>query len=144
MPSQKEKNDCIFCKIAKKEIPSEIIYEDKDSFAFLDIHPANEKGGHTLVIPKKHYEMITDIPNNELAVLIAAVKKVSEALMKFAQGLNILQNNKKVAGQFINHAHFHIIPRYEGDGIIVEKFKTYEYKNNQIKTTAEKIRNLLK
>jgi histidine triad (HIT) family protein len=64
--------------------------------------------------------------------------------MKFAPGLNILQNNKKVAGQFVDHAHFHLIPRYEGDGIILEKWKAYEYKDNQIEATAEKIRNLLK
>jgi histidine triad (HIT) family protein len=141
MPQQ---NDCIFCKIARKEVPVEIIYEDKDTIAFLDIHPANEKGGHTLIIPKKHYELIIDIPDKELAALIKSVKRISKALMKFAPGLNILQNNKKVAGQFVDHAHFHLIPRYEGDGIILEKWKAYEYKDNQIEATAEKIRNLLK
>lgn len=145
MPEKnKEAANCIFCKIAKKEIPSEIVYEDKDTLAFLDMHPASEKGGHTLVVPKKHYESITDIPDNELATLITSVKKISKALIKFAPGLNILQNNKKVAGQFVNHTHFHLIPRYEGDGIIIEKWKAYEYKGEDIKIVAEKIRNLLK
>lgn len=141
---EKEKDDCIFCRMIRKEVPTELIYEDKDIFAFLDIHPASEKGGHTLVIPKKHYELITDIPDKELAALIATVKKISKALMKFAPGLNILQNNKRVAGQFVNHAHFHLIPRYEGDDIIIEKWKAYEYKGDDIKAVAEKIRNLLK
>lgn len=144
MSPQKEKSDCVFCKIARKEIPAEIVYENKDSLAFLDMHPANEKGGHTLVVPKKHYELIIEIPDKELASLMRGIKKVSEALMKFAPGLNILQNNKKVAGQFVNHAHFHLIPRYENDGIIIEKWKAYEYKGDNIKATAEKIRNLLK
>ena len=144
MSSQKEDNNCIFCKIARKEIPSEIVYEDKDFLAFLDIRPATKKGGHTLVIPKKHYELITEIPDRELSALIAAVKKISGVLMKIGEGVNILQNNKKVAGQFVNHAHFHLIPRYEGDGIIIEKWKAYEYKGDDIKAVAEKIRNLLK
>ncbi len=140
----KEKNDCIFCKIARKEIPAEIICEDEDVLSFLDIHPANKKGGHILVIPKKHYELITDIPDKELAALMSNVKKISGALMKIAPGLNILQNNKKVAGQFVNHVHFHLIPRHEKDGIVMEKLKVYEYKEGQIRATAEKIRNLLK
>ncbi len=143
MPSQKEKNDCIFCKIARKEIPAEIVYEDKNFLAFLDMHPANEKGGHTLVIPKKHYELITDMPDNELAALIVVVKKISKALIKISEGINILQNNKRVAGQFVNHTHFHLIPRYEGDCIVLEKWKAYEYKDNQMKAIAGKIRSVL-
>mgnify|MGYP001562533560 CR=1 FL=1 len=144
MPSKKENKDCIFCRIAGKEIPAEIVYEDRNVLAFLDMHPATKKGGHTLVIPKKHYELITEIPDRELGILIACVKKISGALIKFAPGLNILQNNGEAAGQFVNHAHFHLIPRYRGDGIILEKWKAHEYKKNQIKQVAAQIRNLLK
>jgi len=123
--------DCIFCKI---------IYEDKHTYAFLDIRPASEKGGHTLVMPKKHYELITDIPDEEIKHLSLTLKKISSALLKFSQGLNILQNNKKIAGQYIKHIHFHLIPRFENDNITIEKWKANEYKNGEI----EKIQNKIK
>ncbi|MFH0831884.1 MAG: HIT family protein [archaeon] len=142
--AKKENKGCIFCRIARKEIPAEIVYEDRNFLAFLDIKPATKKGGHTLVIPKKHYDIITDMPSEELAGMMVAVKKVSGALMKISEGLNILQNNKKAAGQFVNHVHFHLIPRYRDDHIVIEKWKECEYKGNRINEVSEKIRNLLK
>ncbi|MBS3159869.1 HIT family protein [Candidatus Woesearchaeota archaeon] len=132
--------DCIFCKIINKEIKAATVYEDKHTYAFLDIRPASEKGGHTLVMPKKHYELITDIPDEEIKHLSLTLKKISSALLKFSQGLNILQNNKKIAGQYIKHIHFHLIPRFENDNITIEKWKANEYKNGEI----EKIQNKIK
>lgn len=139
-----KESECIFCRIARKEISSEIVYEDRNFLAFLDIRPATEKGGHTLVIPKKHYDIITDMPDKEIAGMMAAVKKVSGALLKISEGLNILQNNKKAAGQFVNHVHFHLIPRYKNDNIIIEKWKECGYEGSRINEVAGQIRNLLK
>ena len=115
--------ECIFCKIVRKEIPSSIVYEDKATLAFLDISPLNK--GHTLVIPKKHYETIMDIPESEMAGLAKAVRKVALGVKKAtgAPGLNLTQNNGKEAEQLVPHAHFHVIPRFGGDGIILSHHK---------------------
>ncbi len=136
--------NCVFCKIINNEIPSTKIYEDKDVLVMLDIRPASKKGGHCLVIPKKHFELIYEIPDELLNKINLVIKKMSKALLKFGEGLNILQNNKEVAGQAIPHVHFHLIPRFKNDGIIVEKWKSYEYKNGEDKRVASKIKSLLK
>ncbi|MBY8980353.1 MAG: HIT family protein [Candidatus Lokiarchaeota archaeon] len=112
-------DDCIFCKIIVKEIPSKILYQNKDTIAFLDIFPISQ--GHTIVIPKKHYTNLETIPINELHEVMVTVKIVSNLIYKNLNidGYNILQNNYKAAGQVINHFHIHIIPRSSADG----KFK---------------------
>ena len=109
--------DCIFCKIAKGEIPSTKLYEDDDFLSFLDIAPANH--GHSLVITKEHYETLEDIPEDRLQALIATVQKIAKAVVKGtdAEGFNVFANNKKVAGQLVPHLHFHIVPRFSNDGI---------------------------
>ena len=88
-------------------------------FAFLDTSPAGVLAGHTQVITKKHYSDITNCPEKDLKALIVAVKKIAIAVKKVscAQGINVLQNNGRVAGQFVSHIHFHIIPRKQDDGI---------------------------
>ncbi len=108
--------DCIFCLIAAGKIPAKKVYEDSKVLAFLDINPVTE--GHTLVIPKTHHENISDIPDAELGVVFKAVKKIATNLKEKlgADGLNIMQNNGKVAGQEIPHFHVHIIPRKINDG----------------------------
>jgi len=137
-------NDCIFCKIIKKEIPASIVYEDSKTIAFLDIAPASPKGGHTLVMSKNHYELISEISDEDVKAVILTVKKLSKALLKFAEGLNIIQNNKRVAGQLVPHAHFHLIPRFVGDGITVEKWSAHKYKDSkEIEEVAAKIKKLL-
>jgi len=109
--------DCIFCKIVNKEIPKELTYEDENFIAFLDIKPRAE--GHTLIIPKKHYKTILDMPNTLGNELQEAIKKVSLDLMQKgkAEGFNVLTNSGEVAGQIVHHLHVHIIPRREGDGM---------------------------
>ncbi|MFA5176256.1 MAG: HIT family protein [Candidatus Nanoarchaeia archaeon] len=139
-----EVKDCIFCKIIKGEIPCTKIYEDKDTFVMLDISPASPQGGHTLVMPKKHYELITDIPDKELCELTKIVKKMSKVLLKYGQGLNIIQNNKKIAGQFVPHVHFHLIPRFEKDGVLIEKWATHKYPDGEMIRVADRIKKLLK
>ena len=109
--------DCIFCKIIKGEIPCDKIYEDANTIAFLDINPVNK--GHTLVVPKKHFETIFDTSNDTLAELTKAVKIVSSAVLDGAEadGINLGVNNLKAAGQLVPHVHFHVIPRFNGDGL---------------------------
>ena len=110
-------NDCIFCKIAKGEIPSFKIYEDENVLAYLDINPFAP--GHTLVIPKAHSTGLVDTSDGMLAIVMAAVRKVA-AHLKTAlpcDGFNILQNNGEAAGQTVKHLHFHIIPRYNGGAL---------------------------
>ncbi len=103
---------CIFCKIAKKEIPAKIIYEDDETMAFLDINPRNE--GHALVIPKKHYVNLLEAPDNTLAELMRVAKLLCQRMKNKlnAKGFNIVINVEKVAGQEIDHLHLHIVPRY--------------------------------
>ncbi|MCL7414615.1 MAG: HIT family protein [ANME-2 cluster archaeon] len=109
--------DCIFCKIISGEIPSYTIYEDDDTLAFLDINPNNR--GHTLVIPKKHGEKITDLDDNDVAAVFRTVKKVVNGLQAVIgpEGFNLVINHGEVAGQVIHHFHCHIVPRNTGDGI---------------------------
>lgn len=113
-------NDCIFCKIAAGEIPSFKVYEDGDVLAYLDINPFAK--GHTLVIPKAHSSGLVDTDNDRLAMVMAAVRKVASHLKTAlpCDGFNILQNNGAAAGQTVNHLHFHIIPRYNGEELKFE------------------------
>jgi histidine triad (HIT) family protein len=109
--------ECIFCKISKGEIKSEKIYEN---YNFFSIPDANQKiEGHSLVISKKHFENILDLPSNLGADLLDCVKKTSAKIMKQtdAEGLNVVQNNFEVAGQVVNHLHFHLLPRKKGDSV---------------------------
>ena len=97
--------DCIFCKIVDKKIPAEIVYENNNTIAFLDISPASK--GHTLVISKKHSKIISDMADKDLNDLILTVKNLSSILLKFNKGVNLVQSNGKEAGQEVFHVHFH-------------------------------------
>lgn len=110
-------DDCIFCRIIKGEIPSTRVYEDDDVLAFLDINPV--MSGHSLVIPKGHYETLLDIPEDLAARILPALARVGRAAMNAtkADGFNCLQNNFAASGQVVFHSHWHIIPRFEGDGL---------------------------
>lgn len=132
--------NCLFCKIVAGEIPAEKVYEDADTLAFLDIiKPVNP--GHTLVIPKEHYENVFEAPEDVWSKVMLSVKKVSHAIQKglSANDLNIIMNNGKHAGQVIFHAHIHIMPRHAGDGLELWHGKAYE--TGQSGIIAEKIKN---
>jgi diadenosine tetraphosphate (Ap4A) HIT family hydrolase len=98
--------DCLFCRIIRKEVPAEIVYEDEATLAFLDIHPTNP--GHTLVVPKQHSDGLPDADPTVLGHVIQAVQRVANALMPALgiEGFNIIQNNGSVAGQVIPYPHF--------------------------------------
>lgn len=108
--------DCIFCKIVKGKAKSWKIWENEEVYAFLDIHPASRY--HTLVIPKKHYENIFDVPEKELKEVIAVVRKIAKLYEQKLgiKNLQIINNNGTEAQQDVFHVHFHIVPRERGDG----------------------------
>ena len=105
-------NDCLFCKIIKGEIPSSKVYEDDDVVAFLDISQATK--GHTLVVPKKHYDNFLTTPKEIMHKVMDVAQRIGQAqiMMLGAKGVNILSNVNKEAGQSIIHFHVHVIPRY--------------------------------
>ncbi len=109
-------DNCIFCKIAQGEIPSNTIYEDDSFRVILDNGPATK--GHALVLPKEHYADLFEIPEDVLAGASKVAKKVAGNLKDklSCDGLNLIQNNGEAAGQTVMHFHLHIIPRYENDG----------------------------
>jgi len=107
--------DCVFCKIAAGELPSSRVYEDDEVVAFMDIGPLVK--GHTLVVPKRHFDPITDAPDETLARVMAVVKKIVAAQLAGlgADGVNVHQSNGAVAGQVVPHLHFHVVPRFKDD-----------------------------
>ena len=130
--------NCIFCKIVAGQIPSTKVYEDEKVLAFLDIAPVNV--GHTLVIPKKHYANLEDVPEAELCEVMKVVKKVGLALKKGlgVTGYNISENNDPIAGQIVAHLHFHVIPRVQGDNLHLWPQRQFDV--DQIQAAAEKLR----
>lgn len=110
-------SDCIFCKIASGQIPSARVMESDDAVAFLDVNPLAE--GHTLLIPRRHFTDLRDVPADLLARILASAPILVDALMKAtgATGVNVLQNTGTSAGQAVFHLHFHFIPRTDGDSL---------------------------
>ena len=108
-------SDCIFCMLAGGEIPTATLYEDDDFRVILDAGPATM--GHCLILPKKHYADIYEIPEELLAKAAVLAKKIAIRLTKAmgCDGFNIVQNNKPAAGQTVFHFHTHVIPRYDDD-----------------------------
>jgi histidine triad (HIT) family protein len=108
-------SDCIFCKIARKEAPASVIYEDDEVMAFLDVNPLQR--GHTLVIPKRHFVDIWDIDSAVLTKVVAVTKQVAKkmAVTLNAEGINTFSASGKPAGQAIYHFHMHVIPLGKGE-----------------------------
>ncbi|MBQ3295174.1 MAG: HIT family protein [Erysipelotrichaceae bacterium] len=104
---------CVFCEIIAGNIPSKKVYEDDETLAILDISQTTK--GHTLVMPKKHYDNFLEMPSDEYGKLMEKTQSVAKKLMKNleAKGCNILINTNEIAGQSVMHTHVHIIPRYD-------------------------------
>jgi histidine triad (HIT) family protein len=133
--------DCIFCRIAAGEAPAARVLETPGVLAFLDIAPVNY--GHTLVIPKSHYENLLDLPDDlwlEIGQVCRQVAQALRATLK-AQGFNIGMNNFAAAGQEVFHAHLHVIPRYDTDGLRL--FPQETYKPGEMENTGEQLRRSL-
>lgn len=107
--------DDIFEKIIKRELPAHIVYEDDLTIAFLSIEPVNK--GHTLVVPKAKFKNILDGDPDTLAHIMKVAQKIAKTLVDelAADGVNLVMNNGKAAGQEVWHAHLHVVPRLEGD-----------------------------
>jgi histidine triad (HIT) family protein len=139
-------SECVFCQIISKQLPASVVYEDKQVIAFLSNRPVNE--GHTLVLPKKHYENIYEISEDEVASLFKIVKRVAHAVRDAmgAEGIRVVQNNGWAAGQVIFHLHVHIIPMLPNEGFSHGKAyrdPTRPRNEELLETDAQKIRNFL-
>ena len=108
-----KKDDCIFCKIANGEIPSDTVYEDDKYRAILDLSPAVK--GHTLIIPKDHFDDLLSADEETLESVLKLAQCIGAAQLKALKcdGFNVVQNNGEAAGQTVHHLHVHIIPRYK-------------------------------
>ncbi len=113
-------DDCIFCKIVKGEVPCYKTYEDEKVFVILDINPLSK--GHTLVLPRQHFENILDIPEDLYEYMSKIAKRVSQVIQDRynPEGILINQNNGKRAGQEIPHIHIHIKPIYADTVVLSE------------------------
>jgi histidine triad (HIT) family protein len=135
--------DCVFCKIRDGQIPSTRVFEDERTIAFMDINPLNE--GHCLVVPRAHAATIFDADPADLQAAIATVQRVAKAIRAALrpEGLNLLQANGAAAFQSVPHLHFHLVPRWTGDG------KGFDWPleagdRGRIATAAEQIRGALR
>jgi histidine triad (HIT) family protein len=139
--------DCVFCRIIRKEASASIVFEDDQLIAFLSNRPVNE--GHTLVVPKKHYTNIYEIPEAEACHLFKVAKRVAHAVRDAmsAEGIRLVQNNGVAAGQVIFHLHVHVIPLKPPEGF--SHGKAYRNPSSPrdraaLELDAEKIRTPLK
>ncbi len=109
-------DNCIFCKLANKDIPTNIIYEDEKFTVIMDASPATK--GHALILPKNHAANIYELPDEDAADIFVLAKKLATKMTEIlhCDGFNIVQNNGEVAGQTVFHFHMHLIPRYLNDG----------------------------
>ena len=135
--------DCIFCKIAKKEIPSKIITETNKSIAFLDAFPLSR--GHMLVIPKCHYEKVQDMTDMDNTDLFNTVHKVISKVDKLTGATLLAVHNGKDSGQEIPHVHVHLIPRELSDqaGPVHNMFKDRpKLSDKELDELCTKIKNM--
>ena len=108
---------CIFCKIVQGQVPSARVLETDQALAFLDIHPVIP--GHTLLVPKAHHAHLSDLPDSIAAHAGSLLPRLCRAIRAAtgADGLNVIVNNGRAAGQTIDHCHWHIIPRFDDDAV---------------------------
>lgn len=132
-------NNCIFCKLANGEIPTNTVYEDEDFRVILDSSPATK--GHSLILPKQHYANMFEIDDATLSKAARLAKKVItyEKNVLGCDGFNVLQNNGQVAGQTVFHFHIHLIPRYAGEKIIME-WDHKEYSDEELKSICSEMK----
>ena len=131
----------IFTQIIDRKLPGFFVFEDQNHVAILDKYPIDH--GHTLVIPKKPYELLTEMPQNEVAELFSLVPVIAVAVKKAtgADAFSIAQNNGKAAKQIIPHVHVHIIPRYSNKGTVWTKRNIPD--DLELQTLSEKIKTCL-
>ncbi|MCU0332463.1 MAG: HIT family protein [Ignavibacteriaceae bacterium] len=133
--------ECIFCNIKDRKSEAEIIFEDEHVLAFLDIQPVNY--GHTLVIPKNHFDNFLTVPKDELDKLIHATQFIAGVVKRSlnADGFNVISNNGNPAGQSVYHFHFHIIPRFDKDFTLKPVVRNYS--QGALQEYGEQIRSFI-
>jgi histidine triad (HIT) family protein len=131
--------ECVFCRIAAGRIPAVKVLETQEVMAFLDIGPVSD--GHTLVIPKRHCCRLDECPPQTLSELAAVLSRAAGAVQRAmkADGYNVLCNNGRAAGQIVEHLHFHIIPRKQGDGLF-RNWPSFQYPPGKAEELAGQIR----
>jgi histidine triad (HIT) family protein len=130
--------NCIFCKIAKGEVPCDKIYEDKSFMVFLDIQPVSH--GHILIIPKKHFVWMQDVDDETISEIFKLTKKVMLAIKK-GLGCDFVQVS--VVGNEVPHFHIHLIPRFINDHLHQYSFPRGKYKDRESSELIEKITRVL-
>lgn len=133
-----KKDDCIFCKLANGDIPTNTLYEDDCVRVIFDAEPAAE--GHVLILPKEHFDNIYELDDDTAGHVFKVAKKIATAMNKTLDmdGLNVVQNNGEAAGQTVFHFHMHIIPRYENDTVNIG-WKPGSITDERIKEIKNKI-----
>jgi histidine triad (HIT) family protein len=136
-------NSCIFCSIIAGELPVAKIYEDSNLLVLMDKYPINI--GHTLVIPKMHYDNILLMPHEEVGRLYSFVPIIAKAVVSAvnADGFNVGQNNGRAANQIVPHVHIHIIPRFKDDSPDGKWPNRRVSRYEEIFNIAQKIKKLL-
>ena len=131
----------IFTQIIDRKLPGFFVFEDQNHVAILDKYPIDH--GHTLVIPKKPYELLTEMPQNEVAELFSLVPVIAVAVKKAtgADAFSIAQNNGKAAKQINPHVHVHIIPRYSNKGTVWTKRNIPD--DSELENLSKKIKECL-
>ncbi|HZQ74007.1 MAG TPA: HIT family protein [Burkholderiales bacterium] len=132
-------SDCVFCRIAAKQIPATVVHEDEHTLAFMDIGQVNP--GHVLVAVKRHAETLYELDEAQAAAVFRAAARIARALRAAfsPEGLSVYQANGKAAGQTVFHFHLHLVPRHGGDGMDL----TWPVKNpprEALEQSAAKIR----
>ncbi len=133
------KQGCLFCSITNGSMASTTIFENSKFKVILDKFPGAK--GHTLIIPKEHYDDIYELDAETAGNLFALTSIVAKALKKIlkCEGMNILQNNGKIAGQTVMHFHIHLIPRFEDDGLKFE-WETKQFDDEELEEIAEQVK----
>lgn len=131
-------SSCIFCKIISGDIPSTVLYEDDCFKVIMDISPASK--GHTIILTKEHFENLYELKDEVAKKLLIIARKIATAMKAElnCDGINLLQNNGKVAGQSVFHIHFHLIPRYKDDNVSIS-WTPGEYKDGEAAELAKRI-----
>ena len=135
--------NCIFCRIAAAEIPSETIYEDPEFRVILDLGPASR--GHALILPKKHFRDVTELSDPYASKILPLAANIGKAMKKglSCDGFNLVQNNGEAAGQTVMHFHLHVIPRYLSEKKPIAAWEPGRPGPEELKETGEILRNAL-
>ncbi|ORM36314.1 HIT family protein [Williamsia sp. 1135] len=136
-------SDCVFCAIVAGSSPAHVVYEDDDVLGFLDIRPV--RPGHTLLIPKRHAANLAELSPDQGGKLFQAGQRVAAAQRASAiaaDGVNLLVNDGRAAFQTVFHSHLHVVPRHNGDKLVLAK-SLLTRRDNDLPGTAEILRSEL-